>query len=289
QERGHKGGPGAAPGLREAIGEHALALDICQDIEGIDRGPSPTPYERAEQLAAAAYGAGQTWFLPNGASQGNHALSLALAKPGDHVLVQRNSHASVVDGLVLSGGIASFVAPEYDDELGMAHGVTPEALAEALDRSPEISAAFIVSPTYYGMAADVEACARVAHEREVALVVDCAWGSHFGFPPDLPDSPLHLGADAELASTHKIVGSLTQSAMLHVASDGLIDPDEIARCIRLVRSTSPSSLLLASLDGARRQLAVHGEALLDRTLAAAARARIELEAIPGCSGVGGGV
>ena len=101
---GHKGGPGADPGLRTAIGEHALALDICQDIEGIDIGPSPTPYERAEQLAAAAYGAGQTWFLTNGASQGNHALCLALAKPATHVLVQRNSHASVVDGLVLSGG-----------------------------------------------------------------------------------------------------------------------------------------------------------------------------------------
>ncbi len=101
-------------------------------------GPSPTPYERAEQLAAAAYGAGQTWFLTNGATQGNHALCLALAGPGQHVLVQRNSHASVVDGLVLSGGMASFVTPEYDEELGMAHGVTPEALEAALARNPGV-------------------------------------------------------------------------------------------------------------------------------------------------------
>ncbi len=143
------------PGLRAAIGERALALDICQDIEGIDTGPKPTPYERAESLAADAYGAERCWFLTNGATQGNHALTLALAKPGCHVLVQRNSHASVVDGLVLSGGMASFVSPEYDDELGMAHGVTPEALDEALRREPEISAVFIVSPTYYGMAADI--------------------------------------------------------------------------------------------------------------------------------------
>jgi arginine decarboxylase len=284
---GHKGGPGADPGLRTAIGEHALALDICQDIEGIDVGPSPTPYERAEQLAAAAYGARQTWFLTNGASQGNHALCLALAKPSNHVLVQRNSHASVVDGLVLSGGVASFVAPEYDEGLGMAHGVTPETLAEALERSPGVQSAFIVSPTYYGMAADIRGCAETAHAAGVALVVDCAWGSHFGFHPALPDSPLSLGADAVLTSTHKIVGSLTQSAMLHVARDGLVDPDEVARCVRLMRSTSPNSLLLASLDSARRQLAAHGEALLDRTLAASARARLELEAIPGCSVVGG--
>ena len=283
---GHKGGPGADPGLRSAMGERALALDICQDIEGIDVGPSPTPYERAEQLAAVAYDAGQTWFLTNGASQGNHALCLALAKPGQHVLVQRNSHASVVDGLVLSGGMASFVAPEYDVELGMAHGVTPETLQEALTRSPDITAAFIVSPTYYGMAADIRGCAEVAHAAGAALVVDCAWGSHFGFHPALPESPLRQGADASLASTHKIVGSLTQSAMLHVARDGAIDAEEVARCVRLVRSTSPNSLLLASLDSARRQLHAHGEALLDRTLAASARARVEIDAISGCVVVG---
>jgi lysine decarboxylase len=123
----------------------------------------------------------------------------------------------------------------------------------------------------------------------VALVVDCAWGSHFGFHPALPESPLRAGADAVLTSTHKIVGSLTQSAMLHVADrnpPALIDADEVARCVRLVRSTSPNSLLLASLDSARRQLAAHGEALLDRTLAASARARTLLDVIPGCSVVG---
>ena len=286
---GHKGGPGADPGLRSAIGERALALDICQDIEGIDTGPAPTPYQRAEELAAAAYGAEQTWFLTNGATQGNHALCLALAKPGRHVLVQRNSHASIVDGLVLSGGLASFVAPEYDAELGMAHGVTPGALEQALARSPDISAVFMVSPTYYGMAADVRGCAEVAHAAGAALIVDCAWGSHFGFHPTLPESPLRQGADAVLASTHKIVGSLTQSAMLHVGNGShpaLVDTDEVARCVRLVRSTSPNSLLLASLDSARRQLAAHGEALLDRTIAASARAREAIEAIPGIAIVG---
>ena len=188
---------------------------------------------------------------------------------------------------MLSGGVASFVAPEYDDELGMAHGVTPEALAAALERTPGVQTAFIVSPTYYGMAADMAGCIEVAHAAGVALVVDCAWGSHFGFHPALPDSPMRLGADAVLTSTHKIVGSLTQSAMLHVAADGLIDADEVARCVRLVRSTSQNSLLLASLDASRRQLATHGEALLDRTIAASAEARLELEEIPGISLVGG--
>ena len=283
---GHKGGEGADPGLRSALGDRALALDVSQDIEGIDVGPAPTPYERAERLAAAAYGADRTWFLTNGATQGNHALCLALAGPHAHVLIQRNSHASVIDGLVLSGGMASFLAPEYDGELGMAHGVAPEALAAALARSPDVGAAFIVSPTYYGMAADVRGCAQVAHAAGAALIVDNAWGSHFGFHPALPPSPLREGANAVLASTHKIVGSLTQSAMLHVAREGMVDPDAVARAVRVVRSTSPSSLLLASLDSARRQLAVHGEALLERTLAASARARAAIEAVAGCTVVG---
>src|SRR5207248_9000042 len=148
---GHKGGEGADPGLHAALGERALLLDVPQDIEGIDLGPSPTPYERAERLAAEAYGAGRTWFLTNGATQGNHALCLALAGPGEHVLIQRNSHASVIDGLVLSGGRPSYVAPEYHDELGMALGVTPDALEEGLRRAPSARAAVIVSPTYYGM------------------------------------------------------------------------------------------------------------------------------------------
>jgi lysine decarboxylase len=278
---GHKGGPGADPGLRYALGDRALAIDLPQDIHGIDVGPSPTPYERAEALAAEAHGAARTWFLTNGATQGNHALCLALAPLGTHVVAQRNSHASIVDGLVLSGGLPSFVAPAYDSELGMAHGVTPAALDAALAADPHARVAFLVSPTYYGMVADIEALAKVAHDRDVALVVDQSWGPHFGFHPDLPESALRLGADAMLTSTHKIVGSLTQSAMLHVAGTGRIDPGAVGRAIRLVRSTSPSSLLMASLDGARRQLAVHGEALLHETIAAAAATRAKLATTPG--------
>jgi arginine decarboxylase len=278
---GHKGGPGADPGLRYAIGERALAFDVPQDIHGIDVGPSPTPYERAERLAADAYGAGRSWFLTNGATQGNHALCLALAPLGAPVVAQRNSHASVVDGLVLSGGRPTFVAPEFDDELGLAHGVTPQALEAAITEAPDARAAFIVSPTYYGMAADVTGCAEVAHAAGVALVVDCSWGPHFGFHEALPAAPLSQGADAILTSTHKIAGSLTQSALLHVAADGRVDEGAVARAVRLVRSTSPSSLLMASLDGARRQLALHGEQLLHETLIGIAAARRKLETVPG--------
>jgi arginine decarboxylase len=276
---GHKGGQGADPGLRFGLGDRALWLDIPQDIWGVDIGPSPTPYEEAERLAAEAHGAARTWFLTNGATQGNHALCLALAPLGVHVVAQRNSHASLVDGLVLSGGVPAFVPPEYDAELGMAHGVEPAALQAALAATPDARAAFIVSPTYYGMAADVGACAEVAHAAGVPLVVDQSWGPHFGFHEALPASGLTQGADAVLTSTHKIAGSLTQSAMLHVGHGDRIDPAAVGRVIRLVRSTSPSSLLLASLDGARRQMALHGEQLLHETLQAIEACREKLATI----------
>jgi arginine decarboxylase len=276
---GHKGGQGADPGLRFGLGDRALWLDIPQDIWGVDLGPSPTPYEEGERLAAEAHGAARTWFLTNGATQGNHALCLALAPLGAHVVAQRNSHASLVDGLVLSGGVPAFVPPAYDAELGMAHGVEPAALRDALARTPDARAAFIVSPTYYGMAADVGACAEVTHAAGVPLVVDQSWGPHFGFHEALPPSGLSQGADAVLTSTHKIAGSLTQSAMLHVGHGDRIDPAALARVIRLVRSTSPSSLLLASLDGARRQMALHGEQLLHETLQAIEACREKLATI----------
>jgi len=283
---GHKGGAGADPGLRWALGERALLLDVPQDTEGIDVGPEPTPYAQAEELAAAAYGAQQSWFLTNGATQGNHALCLALAPPGAQVVLQRNAHASLIDGLVLSGGMPAFVAPRTDDELGMAHGVTPDALRAALEETGDARAVFVVSPTYYGTCADVAALAEVAHAAGAALVVDQAWGPHFGFHAGVPRSALALGADAVITSTHKIVGALTQAAMLHVAAGGRVDPAAVGRAVRLVRSTSPSSLLLASLDAARRQMAVHGQALLAQTLAAAAHARVAIDAVPGCAVVG---
>src|SRR5919112_2601472 len=153
---GHKGGAGADPGLKTALGASALMVDVPADIHGIDLGPAPTAYQRAETLAAEAHGAARSWFLTNGATQGNHALTLALAPLGAPVVVQRNSHASVVDGLVLSGGRPTYVAPEYEMELGMAHGVEPASLERGLTKVPEARAAFVVSPTYYGMAADVE-------------------------------------------------------------------------------------------------------------------------------------
>jgi lysine decarboxylase len=137
------------------------------------------------------------------------------------------------------------------------------------------------------MAADVRACAEVAHAAGVPLVIDQSWGPHFGFSDELPPTALSQGADAMLTSTHKIAGSLTQSAMLHVGRGGRVDPDAVAHVVRLLRSTSPSSLLIASLDGSRRQLALHGEQLLHETLEAIEAARAKLRTVEGVALVDG--
>jgi lysine decarboxylase len=283
QVPGHKGGAGADPSLRELVGEIGLRNDIPSVTEGVDIGPEPTPFQQAQLLAAEAWRASRTWFLVNGASQGNHATCMALAHGGNRVVVQRNVHSSVIDGLVLSGMRPTFVAPELDPELGIAHGLTPESLAAGLDETPDAVAALVVSPTYFGACADVAALAVAAHERGVPLVVDEAWGAHLHFHPDLPTDALASGADLVTSSTHKIVGSLTQAAMLHLGDGGRIDAAVVDRCVSLVETTSPSGLLSGSLDAARRQAQVHGAELLGETLAAVAATRAEIERIPGLS------
>ncbi|MGI8921405.1 MAG: aminotransferase class I/II-fold pyridoxal phosphate-dependent enzyme [Solirubrobacteraceae bacterium] len=280
---GHKGGDGADPGLLEAIGEQALRLDIPALIHGIDTGVSPTPFERAQQLAAEAWGARRAWYLINGASQGNLAAALTLAHYGDAVVVQRNVHSSTIDGLVLSGLRPTFVSPELDPELGIAHCLAPEALDYALTQSPGAVGAWVLSPTYFGAVAAVADLVAVAHSHRVPLVVDEAWGAHLAFHPSLPEHALAAGADLVISSTHKIVGSLTQSALLQLGgeADSGLDADVVDRAVTLVESTSPNALLCASLDAARRYAASRGYALVDETMRALARAREAIRAIAG--------
>lgn len=281
QVPGHKGGAGADPAMVELVGEVGLRNDVPSVTEGVDVGPEPTPFQQAQQLAAEAWGARRTWFLTNGASQGNHATCLALAHGGAEVVVQRNVHSSVIDGLVLSGLRPTFIAPEIDPQLGIAHGLTPDSLGAALDATPNAVAAMVVSPTYFGACADVAALAEVAHSRGVPLVVDEAWGAHLHFHRELPQDALAAGADLVTSSTHKIVGSLTQAAMLHLGHGGRIDAAVVDRCVSLVESTSPSGLLSGSLDAARRQAFVHGGELLGAALAAIATTRERIREIPG--------
>ena len=277
---GHKGNPSGAGGLVDAVGDRALGIDVPLPTLNASEPPS---IRRAEALAARAWGAKRTWFLVNGASEGNHAACLALAHSGERVVVQRNAHVSTINGLVLSGLAPTFLMPGVDPALGVAHCPTPDALDRALTATPDAAGALVVSPTYYGAAADVRGLARVAHRHGVALIVDEAWGSHFPFHDALPESALAAGADLVISSTHKIVGSLTQSAMLHLGTgaEDRLDEETVGRALGLVGSTSPSSLLLGSLDAARSRAALRGRELIDSALEAVESARAAICAMPG--------
>ncbi len=285
---GHKGGPGADPALLALTGEAGLAHDIPALIEEIDVGPD-SPFQRAQRLAAGAWGARRSWFLVNGASQGNHAGCLVLAHlagaagetEGPNVVVQRNVHTSTIDGLVLTGLRPSFVAPELDAELQIAHCITPESLSAALDAAPGAVAAYVVSPTYFGAAADTAALAGVAHDHGVPLIADESWGGHMRFSPQLPEDGIGAGADLVISSTHKMVGSLTQSAILHLGGGELLDETVVDRCVTAIETTSPSALLCGSLDAARRLAATRGEELLAETISSLAEGREQLRAIEG--------
>jgi lysine decarboxylase len=278
---GHKGGAAADPELREVLGAAALALDIPALTWGIDTGPEPIPFQEAQELAAEAWGARRTWFLVNGASQANHVALLTLAHAGERIIAQRNAHSSTIDGCILAGLTPTFVDPELDPELGIAHTLAPATLERALGETPGVVGATVVSPTYFGAVADVEALADVAHSHGVPLVVDEAWGAHLAFHDDLPAPALSLGADLVVSSTHKIVGSLTQSAMIHLGTASLIDERVVDRAVTLIESTSPNSLLYASLDAARRLAATRGADLLGETIEAMRQVRAAVREIEG--------
>ncbi|UOQ90251.1 PLP-dependent transferase [Agromyces endophyticus] len=278
---GHAADPDAAPALTEWFGPELLRRDVPPLLGGIDKGPG-NPLAESLALAARAWNARRTWFLTNGASQGNRIAALALGAYRDAdapVVGQRSAHSSFIDGVILAGLAPRFVAPAIDPHLGINHGVSPDALRAALAGVDRPKGVYLISPSYFGAVADVAALADVAHEAGAPLIVDAAWGAHFGFHPDLPENPLRLGADLVISSTHKLGGSLTQSAMLHLADGPYADELEplVERAFMLTQSTSASSLLLASLDLARETLET-GHDRIAASIAAADRLRDEIRA-----------
>ncbi|MGB3200719.1 MAG: aminotransferase class I/II-fold pyridoxal phosphate-dependent enzyme [Nodosilinea sp.] len=277
---GHKRGQGASPRLRELLGDAALATDL-PELPELDNlfAPEGVILE-AQALAAEAFGAEQTYFLANGSTCGIEAAILATVGPGDKIIVPRNAHRSVVAGLVLAGAMPVFVAPDYSPELGLVLGVKAETIAAALGQHPDTRAVLLVSPTYHGLCSDIGAIAALTHHHGIPLLIDEAHGPHFAFHPELPTPALALGADLVVQSTHKVLGALSQAAMLHTRGNR-IDRSRLQAALQLTQSTSPNALLLASLDAARHQMAIEGRALLADTLTLAQHMRRELAQIPG--------
>ena len=277
---GHKQGLGAHALLRELVTEAGLREEVSL-MEELDDLHEPTGcIEEAQDLAAALYGADAAFFAVNGTTGAIHAMLVAALSPGDAVLVPRNVHRSVFGGLVLSDAHPIYIEPVVDEALGIAHGLSTEAVREACRLHPEAKALLLVSPTYYGVASDVRAIAEIVHEAGMALLVDEAHGAHLAFSDDLPESAIAAGADLVAQSTHKLLGAMTQASLL-LLREGRIEKECVQRAMSLLTSTSPNYLLLASLDIARLQMAEVGAAHLARAVGLARKLRREVNATPG--------
>ncbi len=275
---GHKKGRGISAELIELLGEKVFQADL-PELPELDNLFAPeTVLKRAQEMAAETFNAQQTWFLINGSTCGLIAAILATCNPGDKIILPRNCHQAVFSGLILSGAIPVFLQPEYDPSWDISYCFAPDTLNLALNKHPEAKAVLVTYPTYQGVAGNLLEIEGITHQKGIPLIVDEAHGAHFLFHHELPDCALSLGADLVIQSTHKVLGSLTQSSMLHLQGSR-VDPERISRALRLVQSSSPSYLLLASLDGARAQMDREGSLLLDKTLNLAKSARSQLKSI----------
>ena len=277
---GHKGGRGVHPMLRRFFTEEGLRADVSLSVELDDLHAPMGCIRAAEELAAEAYGADAAYFMVNGTTGAIHTMLLAALAPGDVLLVPRNVHRSVVGAMILTGVRPVYMQPEIDTRLGIAMGVSLRAVKRAVCEHPEARAALLVYPTYYGVATELAAIADFLHEQGKLLLVDAAHGPHFAFSDELPPSAMAAGADLSAESTHKLLGSLTQTSML-LARGGCVPAERIRAASGIVQSTSPNEILLASLDLARAQMAGEGRERLAVAIRAAEELRRRINEIEG--------
>lgn len=276
---GHKQGRGN-PELTEKLGPTALGIDLTC-MEGLDNILNPLDViKEAQDLAADAFRAEHAYFLVNGTTSGIQAMIMAVCAPGEKLIVPRNAHRSVISGLILSGVQPVYLQPEVDQRFGITHGITPQDVERALREHPDARGVFVINPTYYGVASDLAGIVEVAHARNVPVLVDEAHGAHLCFHPELPPSAMEAGADLSAASTHKLAGSLTQSSLL-LHQGNLVNPQRVKGVLNLTQTTSPSYILLTSLDFARKQMALAGTRLLAGVLRKARWVRKQLFRLPG--------
>ena len=279
---GHKGTLPLHPMMEDLLGGNPQPADLVE-INGIlDYLHSPKgALKEAQELASDAYGADHTFFLINGSTVGNVGSVMSVSADGQQVIMTRASHRSVYGGVVLSGAMPVYIEPEYHPEVGSPLAARVEVVQRLLEANDHVAAVHITSPNYYGVISDTAKIADLAHQHGAALLVDEAHGSHLNFYEGLPESAARLGADMIIQSTHKTQGALTQGSMLHCNDNGMINLGRVAQVLSLLQSSSPSSLLLASLDAARMQMATEGRALLDNAVTLAQKAREAIRAIDG--------
>lgn len=282
---GHRFERGVNERWRRAMGDGVFRFDLTETPLTDDLHNATGAILEAETLAAQLFGAEESHFLINGTTCGNQVMVLSAAFSGQKIAIPRNAHKSVLMGLIMGGAQPVYLMPEILPGWGLHGGITPEAVEKLFLEHPDCRGVLAVSPTYFGLCSDLRAIASICHRHNAMLLVDEAHGAHCYVSDRLPEGALSQGADMCAQSIHKVAGALTQSSMLHIGSSR---PDlaRVRANLHLVQSTSPSYLLMASLDAARQDLALRGEELADVALELADYARKEMQKIDGISCLG---
>ena len=216
--------------------------------------------KKAEALAATLWNADYARFSTGGSTHANQATILALGKPGDKVALSRTAHRSVLSALVLAGLEPIWLSPEIDGATGVPIGISVQEFERVLDQKP--IALLLTEPGYLGVLSDVAALVALAHAHAIPVIVDAAWGGHFGFSDMVPQHCLQLGADALITSVHKALPGYSASALL-IAQGKLLDLDRIEQSFETTHTTSPAGAPLASIDGCRALLQTQGRELIN--------------------------
>ncbi|MDR1928662.1 MAG: aminotransferase class I/II-fold pyridoxal phosphate-dependent enzyme [Endomicrobium sp.] len=254
---GHKNGRSIDKVLKDYTGDGVYKFDVTV-FDEVDSLHDPIgPIRRAQELMAQAYGVKYSFFLVNGTSVGNIAMFLAACDSGDSIIVSRNSHKSVISGIILSGVWPIWIQPKIDQNLDLIFNTTYEQIKDALDKYPEAKGVFITSPTYNGVATGLNKIVNLCHKRNKIVLVDEAHGAHLHFNEQLPESAVETDADLCVQSTHKILSAISQGSVLHFNSK-LIEFNRVKKVVSMLQTTSPSYLTLATLDLARRQVFLYG-------------------------------
>ncbi len=214
---------------------------------------------RAEALAATLWNADCARFSTGGSTHANQAIILALGKPGDRVALSRTAHRSVLSALVLAGLEPIWLTPDIDEATGVPIGISVREFEKNLDQNP--IALLLTEPGYLGTLSDLSALISSAHAHSIPVIVDAAWGAHFGFSSAVPQHCLQLGADALITSTHKALPGYSASAIL-LAQGKYLNLDRIEQSFETTHTTSPAGAPLASIDGCRALLQTRGEELI---------------------------
>jgi arginine decarboxylase len=277
---GHRQGKGADPRVLDVVGAGVFASDVLV-LNGLDdRRQSQGVIEQAQDLMADAVGAEHTFFSTCGSSLSVKSAMLAVAGPGEKLLVSRNAHKSVMSGVILNGTQPVWVHPKLDAQRHVTHPPEPDDVRRALDEHPDAKGMLLITPTDWGSCADIEGVAEVCHEHDVPLIVDEAWGAHLPFHEGLPAWGMYADADLVVTSVHKMGGAIEQSSVFHLQGDR-VDPTVLKQREDLLGTTSASSLVFATLDGWRRQMVEHGNELIGAALALARTLREQIGAIDG--------